>query len=72
MHIATDLWKDEPYVDIPSGFARLEATRLHALRSRAEEVGIQVDLAQGRHGMLVERLRAMVTPSRCASRCRAR
>ncbi|MCF7552377.1 BTAD domain-containing putative transcriptional regulator [Pseudonocardia sp. WMMC193] len=57
---ATQLWKGEPYADVVSEFARVEATRLHGLRSRVEEVGIQVDLAQGRHALLVERLRARV------------
>ncbi|MTD15015.1 AAA family ATPase [Nakamurella sp. YIM 132087] len=54
------LWRDEPYADIPSAFARNEATRLTGLYGRLEEIGIDVDLARGRHALLVERLRTMV------------
>ncbi|WP_432496441.1 AfsR/SARP family transcriptional regulator [Kineococcus auxinigenes] len=57
---ALSLWRGPAYADVPAGFARAEAARLHEQRLEAEELAAELDLALGRHRQVAGRLPALV------------
>ena len=61
LRVALAQWRGPALGDLADqSFARLEATRLDALRVEATEDRIEADLAAGRHGSLVAELEALV------------
>nr|WP_281371769.1 BTAD domain-containing putative transcriptional regulator [Petropleomorpha daqingensis] len=57
---ALELWRGPAYADVAETFAVEEAARLEQLRLDARELAADLDLRLGRHGELVEDLRALV------------
>lgn len=57
---ALALWRGSAYADIALPFAEAEAARLEGQRLAAVELGVELDLALGRHEEVVEALPALV------------
>ncbi|WP_019144567.1 BTAD domain-containing putative transcriptional regulator [Aeromicrobium massiliense] len=60
IHAALALWRGDAYADVQLRVARTEADRLHAMRLSAHHQLAQLDLDEGRHHEVAERLSALV------------